>query len=441
MSVRVKEMDEDMTKPLPHGVDMYKEDLDGPLWWLQDNDYLYRGYRTQLSFWETFKSAFRSTNETMNIWTHYIGAAIFIFLIYLTYAIPVENMFTLRQDVVMANAVAQCSSRNFTDIVRENESVNATCVDVLSRDESVAEDFSALFYYLSTPKTKESISNVSDASTSFFSWYGSNGVASLSSNSVTSVMTALRSLYQYLLTWIQSNPNDADLPDVQKSVEITENLRSDLAELNHQVVGHVPRWPIIVFIACAIWCMGGSAIYHQYYCTSFIVSNVLQTIDYCGICILISGSYVPVIYYTFYCYPKALWIHLGIVIFINVCNVCVMATPKFRQPKYRPIRARCFTIVACYAVFLLIHIYILDGFNNPIFTVMFWYIVGMGSTYILGAVFYGTRIPEKYFPGYFDYVFASHQLFHVCIVIAALFHYVGSYQIFVDRFSHPCMAH
>ena len=152
----------------------------------------------------------------MNIWTHYIGAAIFIFLIYLTYAIPVENMFTLRQDVVMANAVAQCSSRNFTDIVRENESVNATCVDVLSRDESVAEDFSALFYYLSTPKTKESISNVSDASTSFFSWYGSNGVASLSSNSVTSVMTALRSLYQYLLTWIQSNPNDADLPDVQK---------------------------------------------------------------------------------------------------------------------------------------------------------------------------------------------------------------------------------
>ena len=57
----------------------------------------------------------------MNIWTHYIGAAIFIFLIYLTYAIPVENMFTLRQDVVMANAVAQCSSRNFTDFVRMNQ--------------------------------------------------------------------------------------------------------------------------------------------------------------------------------------------------------------------------------------------------------------------------------------------------------------------------------
>lgn len=200
----------------------------------------------------------------------------------------------------------------------------------------------------------------------------------------------------------------------RKSADIAEVLESDLTEMNHQVVGHIPRWPIIVFLGCAIWCLGGSAIYHQYYCTSFIVSNVLQTIDYCGICILISGSYVPIIYYAFYCYPKALWIHLSIVIFINVCNVCVMATPKFRylsvssfisrQPEYRPIRARSFTLVACYAFIALGHLYILDGLNNPLFTISFWYILGMGATYILGAFLYGSRIPEKYFPGYFDYV-------------------------------------
>lgn len=40
---------------LPHGVDMYKEDLDGTYEWLLDNDYLYRGYRTKLSFVEAFK--------------------------------------------------------------------------------------------------------------------------------------------------------------------------------------------------------------------------------------------------------------------------------------------------------------------------------------------------------------------------------------------------
>lgn len=46
----------------------------------------------------------------------------------------------------------------------------------------------------------------------------------------------------------------------------------------------------------------------------------------------------------------------------------------------------------------------LEGFNNLIFTVIFWYLLGMGGTYILGAILYGTRFPEKYSPGSFDYV-------------------------------------
>ena len=63
-----------------------------------------------------------------------------------------------------------------------------------------------------------------------------------------------------------------------------------------------------------------------------------------------------------------------------------------------------FTVVSCYAVISLIHLYTLDGWNNPIFSVMKWYIVGMGGTYILGAILYGSRFPEKYWPGAFDYV-------------------------------------
>ena len=46
----------------------------------------------------------------------------------------------------------------------------------------------------------------------------------------------------------------------------------------------------------------------------------------------------------------------------------------------------------------------LEGFNNLIFTVIFWYLLGMGGTYILGAILYGTRFPEKYSPGSFDHV-------------------------------------
>jgi adiponectin receptor len=35
------------------------------------------------------------------------------------------------------------------------------------------------------------------------------------------------------------------------------------------------------------------------------------------------------------------------------------------------------------------------------------------------------RIPERFSPGKFDIFFASHQIFHVCVVLAALAHYAG----------------
>lgn len=47
---------------------------------------------------------------------------------------------------------------------------------------------------------------------------------------------------------------------------------------------------------------------------------------------------------------------------------------------------------------------------------IFWYMMGMGGTYIFGAVLYGSRFPEKYSPGLYDYavcfVLPLHSSFH-----------------------------
>ena len=42
-----------------------------------------------------------------------------------------------------------------------------------------------------------------------------------------------------------------------------------------------------------------------------------------------------------------------------------------------------------------------------------------------GALLYAMRIPEKWFPGYCDIWFQSHQIFHICVVAAAFVHYHG----------------
>ena len=92
----------------------------------------------------------------------------------------------------------------------------------------------------------------------------------------------------------------------------------------------LPRWPITIFTCSAIFCLSGSTIFHNFYCMSQKVSDILQTIDYIGICILISGSYVPVIYYSFLCYPFSLKFHLIVIVVLNIITVSVLATPKFR---------------------------------------------------------------------------------------------------------------
>lgn len=45
------------------------------------------------------------------------------------------------------------------------------------------------------------------------------------------------------------------------------------------------------------------------------------------------------------------------------------------------------------------------------------------TTAQVGAALYAARVPERFRPGKFDYLFNSHNLFHVAVVIAALIHY------------------
>ena len=84
---------------------------------------------------------FRSTNETMNVWTHLLGALLFIFLIYLTYAIPIENMQTMRQDVAKTNAAVLCAgSPEFMSTLFDEEHSKAACVERgVSMETAVAE--------------------------------------------------------------------------------------------------------------------------------------------------------------------------------------------------------------------------------------------------------------------------------------------------------------
>lgn len=50
----------------------------------------------------------------------------------------------------------------------------------------------------------------------------------------------------------------------------------------------------------------------------------------------------------------------------------------------------------------------------------------MGLAYAIGAGFYVSRVPERWWPGVFDIAGHSHQIFHVFVIMGALAHYTAT---------------
>ena len=70
------------------------------------------------------------------------------------------------------------------------------------------------------------------------------------------------------------------------------------------------------------------------------------------------------------------------------------------------------------------------------FTFLPWGLVGV--FYIGGAFINVKSIPEKFFPRTLDIIGSSHQIFHMCVVIACAISFEAGFQLFLDRHDHVC---
>ena len=77
------------------------------------------------------------------------------------------------------------------------------------------------------------------------------------------------------------------------------------------------------FFLGAFCCLGMSATYHTLSNHSPAVAKWGNKLDYTGIVFLIVGSYVPTMYYGFFCYPNLLTFYLGTVSLDDYCKMLV----------------------------------------------------------------------------------------------------------------------
>ncbi|KAJ5239795.1 hypothetical protein N7468_004414 [Penicillium chermesinum] len=189
------------------------------------------------------------------------------------------------------------------------------------------------------------------------------------------------------------------------------------------------------FFAGAAFCLGMSATYHTISNHSPSVARIGNALDYIGIVGLIVGSFVPSIFYGFYCDPQLQQRYWTMISTIGMGCMCVSIMPRFRTPRWRPFRAGMFVGMGLSAVFPVIHGVYKFSFGQMRQQIGLSWLLLQGFLYILGAGIYAARVPERLWPGKFDIFGHSHQIFHVLVVCAAAAHLTGLLKAFDYRHS------
>jgi adiponectin receptor len=173
-----------------------------------------------------------------------------------------------------------------------------------------------------------------------------------------------------------------------------------------------------------------SATYHTISNHSHPVAKFGNQLDYLGIIILIVGSFLPTVYYGFQCYSHLIWVYSVMMVSFGALCAVVTFVPMFRTPKWRPFRAGMFVALGGSGVIPVLHGISLSGFDPVYHRMGLPWVIIQGILYVVGAGIYATRIPERFYPGRFDLIGSSHQIFHCFVVAAALAHLKGLVEAF-----------
>lgn len=210
----------------------------------------------------------------------------------------------------------------------------------------------------------------------------------------------------------------------------------------------LPKWPIIVHLVTAIFCLSCSCIYHLFNAYDQKVNELLNKLDFGGIAILIVGSCYPPNYYVFYCHFSKIFSFLEYALFymtfMSVFGVIVFICSMqnwFLQKEYHKFKIGLFLIFGISAGLPAFH---LSFYPESVyggeeqFNFIHW-VLG-GASYILGALIYMSKFPEKIWPGKFCIVGNSHQIFHIGALMGVLFHHIGSIEVYNYRSSLICLG-
>ncbi|KAK5663670.1 hypothetical protein OQA88_4101 [Cercophora sp. LCS_1] len=188
-----------------------------------------------------------------------------------------------------------------------------------------------------------------------------------------------------------------------------------------------------VFFFAACQCLVCSTIWHTMNSVADVnLISMFACVDYTGISLLIAASIMTTEYTAFYCEPVSRWVYMVTTAVLGVAGVILPWHPSFNGQDMAWARVAFFVGLGATGFLPMLQIWLTRGgdamltFYSPILESIL--------VYLCGAFIYASKVPERWWPGMFDYVGGSHNLWHIAVLGGILFHYSAMQEFFSNAF-------
>ncbi|KAK8205606.1 inc metabolism membrane protein [Zalaria obscura] len=188
-----------------------------------------------------------------------------------------------------------------------------------------------------------------------------------------------------------------------------------------------------IFFIAACKCLVCSTMWHT---MSSISSQTLMErfacVDYTGISLLVAASIMTTEYTAFYCEPVSRWIYMLTTAALGIGGVILPWHPTFNRIDMAWARVAFYVSLSATGAIPVAQLI----YSRGLYTTLLFYapIAKSLIVYLVGAFLYAMKVPERWFPGCFDYVGGSHNIWHMAVLGGILFHYSAMQSFFGEAF-------
>jgi len=189
------------------------------------------------------------------------------------------------------------------------------------------------------------------------------------------------------------------------------------------VMPHYQVTSVDCLVVCITMClfqfsMLVSSAYHIFGCHSERAYTLWLAWDLAGVSFSIFAVFVSGIYYAFSCFPLWQLFYIVSVFAVFLSAIKMAFNPKLLTPEYQLRRLALYCTWVIYGVVPTLHWIYLSGGMIPMVQYLLPRVLIMYLISGLAFFFYVSHYPERLCPGILDYVGASHQLWHILIILA-----------------------